>query len=495
MRLRRRIILLATLGIATPAGAADLPTFDKGETLAAYLTEYNSWAEDNQEAAEQVAQRETFNRLLEPAARTADAIPQAVDPATSTVERDGLPSFASLFDFGIDSIEAGDEEGSFVVKLNETRLPVGAIGLSATVRKASPSKDLLASVAETSRKALEGGIEAELRDFDDVTYSLQWGLEKETGSWRVGRRFDLYTGELEAQITTIVRNNPPSVPTELILGVCEERATRALGGDNWGAFTRDQLSALMGEEELGRCLRAARSRALGIVELDRSLDPLHLLGFLVDNQPQLVVTALKHDRDSLVGRDGWEVNVEYAHGLCNLNKVLNGTGCGDDKTGLSLAELEDLEGPGNELATKAQKGHKLTFSARYSEKDDLEADRAFGTGDDAIALDVLLPSATETSAKFQYSRNATWNPRTFGETTVFPKLHASAEYIDVSDDPKRKDRLVGQVTYEIPLTEDAALPLSLSYANHAEFLGDVDDELSAHIGLSYSIDTGKAEKK
>lgn len=495
MRLRLGTILLATLALATPAGAAEPPTFDRGETLATYLTRYSTWAETNQEAAEMEAKRESLDRLITPAARTADAIPQAVDPATSVVKRDGLPSFASLFDFGIDSIEAGDEEGSFVVKLNETRLPVGAIGISATVRKASPSKELLSAVAETSRKALEGGIDAALRDFDDVTYSLQWGLEKKGGPWRVGRRFDLYSGELEAQITTVVQNNLLSVPTDLILSVCEERATRALGGDNWGAFTRDQLSALMGEEELGKCLRAARSRELGIVELDRSLDPLHLLGFLTDNQPQLVATALIHDRDPLVGRDGWEVNVEYAHGLCNLNKVLNGTGCGDDLAGLSLAELADLQGPGNELATKAQKGHKLTFSARYTERDDLEVDRIFGTGDDAIALNILLPSATEKSAKFQYSRNGTWNPRTFGDTTVYPKLHLSAEYIDVPDDPKRKDRLVGQITYEIPLTEDAALPLSLSYANHAEFLGDVDDELSAHVGLSYSIDTGKSKKK
>lgn len=78
---------------------------------------------------------------------------------------------------------------------------------------------------------------------------------------------------------------------------------------------------------------------------------------------------------------------------------------------------------------------------------------------------------------------------------MYPKMHASTEYVDVTDDPKRKDRWVAQLTYEFPITETATLPLSVSWANHAEFLPDVDHEFSAHLGLSYSIDTLKNTKK
>jgi hypothetical protein len=498
---RTGTVVLTLLTLAGPVLGAEPPTFEADETLATYLREYSVWLDEspaNLEAARQALAQQASWTSVSQAAQLVDAIPKAVDPATSAVERAGLPSFASLFDFGIDSIEAGDEEGSFVVKLNETRIPIGAMGMSATVRQATPSQELLAAVAESSRKAIEGGIEAQLQDLDDITYSVQWGLEK-GGAWRVGRRLDLYADELAGEISAIVlarmQDRRYGGPTVLVLSDCEERVTRALGGDTWQAFTREELKDLLGEDELERCLRAARSREEWVVNLDRVLDPLHLIGFLVDNQPQLVVTGLLHDRDPLAGRDGWELKLEYAHGLCNLNKILNGTGCGDREKRLTLSELEDLEGPGSDLAARAQKGHMFTFSARYAEKDELRVDRTFGTGDDAVTLDVLLPEATEAAAKLQYSRNATWNPRTLGEVTVYPKLHVSAEYIDVSDDPKRKDRLVGQITYEIPLTEDAVLPLTLSYANHAELLGDVDHELSAHVGLSYSIDTGKSKKK
>jgi hypothetical protein len=488
-------IFLTVLAFTATAGAAEPPTFDDDETLGAYLREYGTWAEANFEEVQRQANEESFPDLVGAAAQTADAIPKAVDTGSSAVERDALASFSSRFELGIDSIEAGDEEGSFVVKLNETRLPFGSLGLSAIVRQASPSEELLQAAPETDRKAIEGGIESRLGDLDDLTYSLRWGLERSSGPWRVGRRFELYQPVLERELAREVERLQKSMPEELVRlhSTCEIRVTKALGGDNWEAFTREDLVRLLGEEGLEDCLQAARWRQQHVVALDLNLNPLHLLGFLVDNQPQLVATLLVHDRDPLAGREGWEVKLEYEHGLCNLNKVLGSGGCGDGKPGLAFEELQDLEGPGNELATKAQKGHKLTFSLRYAERDEVDLDRTFGTGDSAVGLDLLLPEATEKSGKLQYSRNATWQPIKIDGETVFPKLHVSAEYTDVSDDPDLEDRLVAQLTYEIPLTASATLPLSLSYANHAEFLGDVDDEFSAHLGLTYSIKTKKKE--
>lgn len=494
--MRRKLsILLLALGVAAPM-SAQRPLFTADDVnLATHLREIADWAEANPSGAttpDQVSGQIVRTNVAPAAAEALDAIPQAVGPIAPFIQRAGLPSFASLFDLGLDSIEKGDGEGSFVVKLNETDLPLGALGISATVREASSTKELLSEVSETSRKLLESAIDSRLGDLDDLTFAAEWGLEKTSGSWRVGRRIDLYLGTLERAIAEMA--STVEAENERLLQTCEESVGRRIEGDSWAALTRDDLEAILGEGRLEECVEAAEIREEGIVALDRRLDPLYTIGFLVDNQPQLVVTGLVHDRDPLAGRDGWEAKVEYTHGLCNLNKILNGTGCGDRDTGMSLAELRDLSAPGAKLSRNAREGQRFTFSARYAERDELRVSETFGSGDDAILLDVLLPKATERSGKLQYTRHILRNPRKFGDVTAFPKLHISAEYIDVSDDPKRNDRLVGQITYEFPVSEDVALPISLSYANHAEFLGDVDHELSAHFGFSYSFDTKKAEK-
>ena len=41
-------------------------------------------------------------------------------------------------------------------------------------------------------------------------------------------------------------------------------------------------------------------------------------------------------------------------------------------------------------------------------------------------------------------------------------------------------------------TDGMNVPLSIVYANHAEFLGEVDDELGVHFGLLWKLQgTGK----
>lgn len=400
--MKRPLLLLLglILLLSASARAAEPPVFDDDyENLATYLRAYGEWAEANP----QTAREESRARIFAPVERTLEAIPYAVDPSSTQAERDGLPSFSSLFDLGIDSIESGEDEGSFVVKFNETRLPVGSIGVSATVRMASPSDELLSEVDETSKKAVEGAIDSRLEDLDDLTFSAQWGLEKSDGPWRIGRRVDLYSDELEPLIAAHVElllDERIRTVSDKPLDECRTTTVQSLGGDTWEAFNYQELLGVLGEERLERCLRYAREEEVWVAAFDQVLDPLHILGFLIDNQPQLVVTGQWHDRDRLAGRDGWEISVEYSHGLCNLNKILEGEGCGDEKAGLSLRELKDLQGKGSDLATRAQKGHKLTFEARYAERNEVRIDETFGTGDDAIALDLLLPEATEKQPSF-----------------------------------------------------------------------------------------------
>ena len=59
----------------------------------------------------------------------------------------------------------------------------------------------------------------------------------------------------------------------------------------------------------------------------------------------------------------------------------------------------------------------------------------------------------------------------------------------MSDDPLRRDRGVATLTLTRQIG-DLAVPFGIVYANHGEYLGEVDEQLSAHLGLKFDLDGG-----
>ena len=62
------------------------------------------------------------------------------------------------------------------------------------------------------------------------------------------------------------------------------------------------------------------------------------------------------------------------------------------------------------------------------------------------------------------------------------KLDLAADYEDVSNDPNRQDRGIVSLTFTRMIGKMQAAA-GIVYANHSEFLSDVNARLSAHIGL------------
>ena len=72
------------------------------------------------------------------------------------------------------------------------------------------------------------------------------------------------------------------------------------------------------------------------------------------------------------------------------------------------------------------------------------------------------------------------------------RLNISGAYEDVGNDPNRNDRTVLSVNLTKRITDTVAAAAGVTYANRAEFLGDVDKEVSAYVGLKYRIILGSA---
>ena len=60
-------------------------------------------------------------------------------------------------------------------------------------------------------------------------------------------------------------------------------------------------------------------------------------------------------------------------------------------------------------------------------------------------------------------------------------------YDDVDDDPARQDRAIGNITFTQQLAKATQFTIGLIWANKPEYRGDVDEELSARVGLNYKF--------
>lgn len=491
-RLCRPLLALALM--ALPAAAADqcdAPTDD--QFLGAFLSEYETCIEQMRTELDEAG----GTSHLESAAAKEVHETLAAKPSGTTgfgsQLRDSIEDFLPLFGFAVDSVSTSDDDKSLVLRLNPLRSArFGSLAVTVTATEPEPGDELLMQAPEGQKTMLEELAAEDLDDLANLTYGFKWGIERQAdldaSRPLFGRSYQRYRPFIEKRLL-------PAVAADADLSGIEQRLTDLHCDPDSGETIEAMKARLKDRFEL--CLDLLRRRRTGIVALDRRLDKLSLLPFLIDNQPQLVVSGAFHDRDPIVGRDGWEVELSYEMGFDNFNSILKrydklrrDRGLDADPSALNQAFWDAVEGL-DETQVKAE--NKFTFSLAYAERRPYRFDRTFGSGDDAIPVQIDLAGASDVCGKVEWHRNATWHEIEVGDMTVSPRLHVSGEYVDVSDDPLRQDRMVWVATYEIPLAKGTSLPLSLTYANHAEFLGEPDKELSAHFGVSYKLPTGGGE--
>ncbi len=224
---------------------------------------------------------------------------------------------------------------------------------------------------------------------------------------------------------------------------------------------------------------------------------------LIDNQPQFVVTGAVRNAHDLVGADLYSITTSYELGLVNFNSVIKEY----RRLRRKYQDARAEQGPQGQLKPptpfeayrnvagrrKVLNEDKIVFSATYKTQRayDVSYDYVETVTDPLSGTEVTvphmanadLPSAHEVHAQVNWTRFVT--PKKTGEAT--PRVDFSIEYVDVSNDPSRQNRLIGRVTYTLASQGGVGIPLTLTYANHSEFLGEQDRVLSAHVGVSYKV--------
>lgn len=494
LRLPLLALLLLALAVPAPAAAAaEACTLDPApsDLLGNYLAHVRGCLEGDEARTQAVA------ALAAETKEKVESLPSSGEPGSGFAARvrDGLADFLPLLHLSAESLVASDDGSALNVNFNPIRsADLGSLGIVLQIQQPEPSEEVLKSVDAAQRAAAKELIDERLGDFDQLTWTVKWGYERPVPAdalsrrdapWLWGRSYKRYRPLVENQLLPrLLEAAGGDLPADeqRLLGDCEVDAGRwaegrIAGFDSPRNLTLGQLRLALGDD-YQPCLAAWVRQEADVVDLDRKLDALSLLPFLIDNQPQLVASLVFDERDELVGRDSVEAAISFEMGLYNLNTLLRQNARQADGAWTALRAFP---------ADLAKSENKFTFSLRYVERSAYRLDRSFGEGAGAVTVTADLPQSEEWCGKLQYSRNATWHRLKIDGKEMYPRFHLSAEYVDVSDDPQRQDRLVAKATYEIPVSGQSAIPVSLTYASKAEFLGDVDKQLSAHLGLSYKL--------
>jgi hypothetical protein len=214
------------------------------------------------------------------------------------------------------------------------------------------------------------------------------------------------------------------------------------------------------------------------------------LATLLNNQPQIYGTVVYHARDKLAGASEASAKVTYEIGANSLNSFLrkNRDRCG------SIADIRNTQKEGLRLSTtcvgtmaafarqpgsdtKARASTRLAVAVEYKQ---IRANRFELTEPVTIAID------TPHSHSLVYSVTLGIPVATTLENRE-GRFDVALNYDNVSNDATRKDRFVGSVTYTQKLTDTLTLPLSLVYANHANYLPDTHRKMGVHFGLNYKL--------
>lgn len=386
----------------------------------------------------------------------------------------------------------GDAEGTYVIDLNfliPSQIKEHNSKLQAVVNSQPQLSDgIKKQLPEDRRDELTKALDEGLGDLSDysLSYSFNWNDS------RHGRGFDQYRSRIAALAFAVARNFklPDSAADALRkLGDLSKQVSVNPGEDPF----KKPFSAMGAQGTIiQQAVERAIAQELDLLEIHRKAwreAGLGSLGDLLDNQPQLTISAQRRFRDPVAGGDEDSIKISYERGFANFNSALKG-GCEKnletahpDKVTTLDECLGDFTAYVNGHKDEIKNGGKISFSAEYMNVDE----KVFDLSEQELT-GLKINAARKLIIKGGWSR--LFSSGKDGETPL--RFDLVGSYEDVSDDPQRQDRGVATLTITRQFG-DIAIPFGIVYANHGEFLGEVDEQFSAHLGLKFDFEPGNGD--
>ena len=362
------------------------------------------------------------------------------------------------------------------------------------------SEALKAQLPAASRDATAKKLADGLGDLDDYTLSFTYNWVDKSH----GRGFNQYRNRFQSLAHAVSRPFlvPPTAADKLrMLGdavgkIEKDLRSRHVTIPEGGLLstTFDDITRLVDppDPDIARQVeQATEEAAIGEADrLNRHRQALAKAGLghfadLLDNQPQLHLSVQRRSLDPVVGGDETSAKLTYEWSLASFNNAMS-SDChrqldNPDPRTVAAATLDGCLAQYTSFVDASlatlKTGTRLSFAVEY---DDISKD-TIDRPQDGVA-GVTLPGAKKLIISAGWSRHFVADPN--GGQPM--RLDLVAKYENVSNDPTRQDRGVATLTITRQFG-NLTIPFGVVYANHGEFLGQVDKQLSAHVGLKFNL--------
>lgn len=394
--------------------------------------------------------------------RVKDAATASPVANSASTSRDLLSLLAGALDLG----DLSEDGKNLVLALNPKFFDLGSgqgsgkVTLHAPALYEAVAMTLPEEVRESRKTALVEGLD----ELDDIEIAITWSKE----GTRIGRDPKDYfplTSSLAGKISAQKEEELAQQATQTFLATLNDATDRETA------------------ERMGRDAGLATVRSLAAFQKTLEESGFFEIGDLIDNQPQLYFDLSGRFRDPLLGRDEYGVAATWEKGFANVNALLE-QDCAPAET---HSRQERLEQVSPECYSQFLQGHAEEWSKRvmikveYSESDAFHLDLP----DDDVTI------ALDSAHTFRVTGGFGFDLAPLPEVGNSPaRVELEARYENVSDEEVRNDdRVVATLSYIQKMSDSSSASLSLVYANKPELLGEVDQEVSAHVGLKLKMDT------
>lgn len=441
------MLTIATLAVATGARAQQCTSDDTALTC---------WTRFNPDVAAEAAKK---------VATTNTGTPTAASDATAAALRDFLSVFAA-------GVETGKVSENGTVVTLDWNVPLPFIEGSDRVKLQTLFTD--SDLAKDVQTALGGNAttaKSKLTNFDDITALAAYSPVNA----RMGRSLEPHRKLLDAL------NSDIEQPAEEAQKFAQMLADNLPAHPELGTFVESTPFNKVTDPVL-RAKMIAQMQNIAMASQkagNRGNKIIKALTLLINNQPQPFASVIYHNRNALVGQDEFSVKGTFELSPKSLNRFLdankdvcgatiNATDCGDRLIAFAAAD---------DPSKQPDASDRLSFSIEYKQ-----------AKHESVALSlysVTDPLVRTGTHSVVYS--LTYGHPLSGATLRDARYDVAVNYDNVSNDATKKDRFVATVTLSQKLSEKMTLPLTLTYANHTNYLPQTDRRLGIHFGISYKI--------
>ncbi len=397
-------------------------------------------------------------------------------------------NFLDALGVAINAIEQANDKQSITLRFNPIPKPPLQLGLTLVARKGAIYKPVSDAIASNQRAATTALLQNEVDDFDDVAIAASiaptsskctiemmqrsfgpfgcWGRIAPTAGDEEKTRFrDGLSNLLLPEFRAFVEK----------LGTEVEEANTELGKflpppPPVSSIDNTRISQLPeGQRQAARAAAEAAGRAIANaadVSINDFVTPEAIAG-LIDQQPLFTVDASYRRFGELGGPAKAAVTTELQFGLENLNTIAKKRRRGEDVS-------KQLKGD--------FRRDVFVFRATYNRQDDFELTTLPGLSDVNFA-GVDEPSASDWTVEAQWGRQLRHE---MNDRNSRFDIAWSGERSN-KDSRRTKNRWVGKATLTLPVGTNFSIPVSLTWANKPEFVGDGQKKFGANFSLAYQL--------